>query len=175
MGKFADPRQEQEGETMKRKRGPAPHAKKSRLNPRIEERESYEQSDGESDVGGEEDSFEGFSTDEEEENREAAIEADGSNAGAVSGSAGPRKQRGKKAAPTQEELMELVFRSSSFQSNLFKLQVDELLSEVRVKYDKMAKIETILHKLKDILMQLPGSEEQLVFPPRARLMQVTRL
>ena len=60
--------------------------------------------------------------------------------------------------------MELVFRSSSFQSNLFKLQVDELLSEVRVKYDKMAKVETILHKLKDILLQLPGSEEQLVSP-----------
>lgn len=147
---------------MKRKRGPAPHAKKSRLKPRIEERNSDEQSEGENDVVGEEDSFEGFSTDEDDENGEAAIKGDSSNAGVVNGSTGPTKKRGKKAAPTQEELMELVFRSSSFQSNLFKLQIDQLLSEVRVKYDKMAKVETVLHKLKDVLMQLAGSEEQLV-------------
>ena len=160
---------------MKRKRGPAPHVKRNRLKPRIEERD-YDEKSEESDVVGEEDSFEGFSTDEEEENGEAAIEADGSNASTLDGSTGPTKKRGKKAALTQEELMELVLRSSSFQSNLFKLQVDELLSEVRVKYDKMAKVETILHKLKGILMQIPGTEEQLVFPHSvARLMQVTHL
>ena len=169
-----DTGQEQD-ETMKRKRGPAPHAKKSRLKPRIEERDPDEQSEEESDIVGEEESFEGFSTHEEKEHGEAAIEADGNNAGTVNRGTGATKKRGKKAAPTQEELMELDFRSSSFQSNLFKLQVDELLSEVRVKYDKMAKVETILHKLKGILMQLPGSEEQLVSPPVAGLMQVTRI
>ena len=82
---------------MKRKRGPAPHAKKSRLKPRIEERNSDEQSEGENDVVGEEDSFEGFSTDEDEENGEAAIKGDSSNTGVVNGSTGPTKKRGKKA------------------------------------------------------------------------------
>jgi len=147
---------------MKRKRGPAPQGKRSKLKPEIAEQEADEISSGEDDVIGEEDSFEGFSTDEEDENGDASIEVAGSNSTAFNGSESKTKKGGKKTAPTQEELMELVIRSSSFQSNLFKLQVDELLSEVRVKYEKMAKVEIILHILKEVLMELPESEEQLV-------------
>lgn len=147
---------------MKRKRGPAPHARKSRLKPETKEVESLDESEEWNGVSGEEDNFEGFSTDEEEQDQPIAQEDDDGVAGPANGSAIRTKKRGKKAAPTQEELMELLFRSSSFQSNLFKLQVDELLSEVRVKYDKMEKVETVLHKLKDILASLPESEEKLV-------------
>jgi U3 small nucleolar RNA-associated protein 22 len=149
---------------MKRKRGPAPHARKSRLKPKPKpkEVESFDESEEWNGVSGEEDSFEGFSNDEEEQDQPIVQEDDDGAAGPVNGSAIHTKKRGKKAAPTQEELMELFFRSSSFQSNLFKLQVDELLSEVRVKYDKMDKVETVLHKLKEILTSLPESEEKLV-------------
>ena len=162
---FADPRKG-EGNTMKRKRGPAPQSKKSRLKPQHKDLDPQSSSEEWNGVSGEEDDFEGFLTDEEEGGQvERAIEDDNGVVAPVNGSTSQAKKRGKKAAPTQEELMELLFRSSSFQSNLFKLQVDELLSEIRLKYEKMEKVETILHKLKDILMHLPESEEQSVFPP----------
>jgi U3 small nucleolar RNA-associated protein 22 len=103
-------------------------------------------------------SFKGFSTDEEHDQVDGGM-MEGPTA---YGDKAKVRQRGKKSPPTQEELMELMFRSSSFQSNHFKLQIDELLGEVRVKYDKMEKVEQVLHQLKDILSQLPESEEQLV-------------
>ena|SRR5271170_4144779 len=149
---------------MKRKRGPAPHGEKGRLKQvSFEKVEDATQSDEEMDIPlEEEDSFEGFSSDDDETFDKPTVQDEGKK-DPVNGNSKAERKRGKKAAPTQEELMDLLYRSSSFQSNLFKLQVDELLSEVRVKYDKMEKVETILHKLKDILTHLPESREQLVF------------
>jgi hypothetical protein len=159
---------------MKRKRGPAPHTKKHRVKPgRHEEAIQENYSDGENDVFQEEDSFKGFSSDDDEKELEQLAENDKSVTIPENGAPGNNKKRGKISAPTQEELMELLFQSSSFQSNLFKLQVNELLSEVRVKYEKMEKVETILHRLKDVLMQLPESQEQLVPHDLASLMQDT--
>jgi U3 small nucleolar RNA-associated protein 22 len=148
---------------MKRKRGPAPHIKKHRAkSERHEDQIDQDYSEGENDVLQEEESFKGFSSDEDEKQLEPRAENDKSTAFPANGTSSNKEKRATKSAPTQEELMELLFRSSSFQSNLFKLQVDELLSEVRVKYEKMEKVEAILHKLKDVLMQLPESQEQLV-------------
>jgi U3 small nucleolar RNA-associated protein 22 len=149
---------------MKRKRGPAPNGRdgreKSNKKRQVEENDQSDDADEFQDTGSVEDtgSFEGFSGDEEQ-GEEPATQVTIAN-----GDSGTTKKRGNKPVPTQEELTEMFFRSSSFQSNLFKLQVDELLSEVRVKYDKMEKAEQVLHKLKGILTQLPESQEQLVSP-----------
>ena len=145
---------------MKRKRGPAPSKKETRRKsePVEEVEESSHLEDGSDVEDGEDDSFQGFSSDGEE------MQVDGQQAkanGNLNGQVAVKK-RGMKAVPTQEELMELEFRSSSFQSNLFKLQVDELLSEIQVKHDKMEKVERILHQLKDILTNIPETAEQLV-------------
>jgi U3 small nucleolar RNA-associated protein 22 len=149
---------------MKRKRHPHGIKPKAELKPTgLDPHNESDEWNGISGNEEEEDSFQGFSSDEEtiEEStfQPASVRAP------IEGSTSHAKKRGRKAEPTQEELMELMFRSSSFQSNLFKLQVDELLSEVRVKYDRMEKVETILHQLKGILMKLPASEEKLVFQP----------
>jgi len=152
---------------MKRKRGPAPREKKNKHKRKEEEEEdivgnvSEKQDDA---LEGESDTFEGFSSEEDEQPGQVIAAGETNNA-PQNGNAVTPKVRGKKSVPTQEELLDLYYRSSSFQSNLFKLQVDELLSEVRVKYEKMEKVEKILHQLKDILLQLPEKEEQLVHYP----------
>ena len=157
LGKFADL---YTGTGMKRKRGPAPSKKETRRRKEpVAEDEDSSHSEGHSDFENEDnDSFEGFSSDGEEilvNGQETRL--NGNQNGETTA-----KKRGQKAVPTQEELLELEFRSSSFQSNLFKLQVDELLSEVRVKYDKMEKVERVLHQLKDVLTNIPETTEQLV-------------
>ena len=144
---------------MKRKRRPAPHSKKSRPK-KTDDTRSEALTEEKDSSEWENESFEGFSDDEVEDVEETV--AASRTSAAVNGHANNASKKQKKSAPTQEELMELHFRSSSFQSNLFKLQVDELLSEVRVRYDKMDKVERVLHRVKDILLQLPGSQEQLV-------------
>ena len=148
---------------MKRKRGPAPDGRQTRQKNankgHIKETILSEQQEEEEDFDDQE-SFEGFSTDDE---TAEPIANDKMDVTTENGSTSNTKKRGKKGTSTQEDLMELLFRSSSFQSNLFKLQVDELLSEVRVKYDKMEKVEQVLHQLKGILTKLPESQEQLVF------------
>src|SRR2546423_711194 len=145
---------------MKRKRGPAPSKNgTTRKNNSIEDDEAMNDLDEENGVECADDSsFEGFSSDGDE------MQVDGPERktdGHQNGQS-KEKKREKKAGPTKEELMERMGRSRSFQSNLFKLQVDELLSEVRVKYDKMDKVERVLHRLKDILTSIPETTEQLV-------------
>lgn len=147
---------------MKRKRGPAPSKKEARRkNETVEDVEESSPSEAESGFENvEDDSFEGFSSD----GKEMQVDGKGESMNGQQNTGPKEKVRGKKIVPTQEELLELEFRSSSFQSNLFKLQVDELLSEVRVKYEKMERVERILHQLKDVLTNIPGTTEQMVFP-----------
>ena len=65
--------------------------------------------------------------------------------------------------PTADEMSELKETKELFKSNLFKLQIEELLAEVSVKYDKLSKLETLLHCIKTSLDELPGKEvEQAV-------------
>jgi U3 small nucleolar RNA-associated protein 22 len=149
---------------MKRKRGPAPKGKKRKMQRReeSEEEDTWDRIMAEKEAVEEEESeFEGLASDHEDV-PESAMSAKDNTAAPFSSELQPKKLRGRKTAQTQEEIMDLFFRSMSFQSNLFKLQVDELLSEVRVKYDKMEKVERILHQLREILLKLPDTEEQLV-------------
>jgi len=153
---------------MKRKRGPAPQGKKSRI--KLKQTTIPEHVDDSLEemynLDNDEESFKGISDDddEQEEDQEPITEpvAAEHRQNNINGTSKKDRKRGQKSAPTKEEFMELLFRSSSFQSNLFKLQVDELLSEVRVKYEKMGKVEDMLHKLKEILVNLPETSEQLV-------------
>jgi U3 small nucleolar RNA-associated protein 22 len=56
-------------------------------------------------------------------------------------------------------LQEGVYTAESFKSNLFKLQVDELLQQVRLKYGKKeAAAENAMRTLKTIIEQIPGRE-----------------
>jgi len=154
---------------MKRKRGPAPHGKKARIKHKeTNEPDPVEDSDEEgNDFDDEEDSFKGISGDEDQGHTQDSV-ASKEPVNNANGTTEKDKSRGgKMAAPAKGELTDLLFQSRSFQSNLFKLQVDQLLSEVRVKYDKMDKVERILHQIKDILASLTESPEQLVpaYPP----------
>jgi U3 small nucleolar RNA-associated protein 22 len=149
---------------MKRKRQPTPHSNKIPLN---ETRvihtdhlpEAIDASERDNEI------FNGFSEDDSEDDEQVQLAVEKVEANAdVNGYANRPSKKQKKSVPTQEELMNMLFQSNSFQSNLFKLQVDELLSEVRVRYEKMDNVERFLHRLKDILTQLPESEDQLVAP-----------
>jgi U3 small nucleolar RNA-associated protein 22 len=157
---------------MKRKRGPAPNGRQGR------EKNSKNRKGEEGELVGEEldeeSSFKGFSEDEQ---KDQEIQVNGKTVTNGHGTKGilKKQKRGAKNVPTEEELTESFFQSSSFQSNLFKLQVGELLAEVRVKYDKMEKMEQVLHQLKAILTKLPESEEQLVFPQITGLTAATRI
>ena len=54
---------------------------------------------------------------------------------------------------------ELALASGFYKSNLFKLQMDELLTELRPNYDKqVSKIQGTLHKLKEIIERVPDRE-----------------
>lgn len=50
--------------------------------------------------------------------------------------------------------------SELFISNAFKLQIDELIKEVKLKDTKVAKIEKFLHKLYDLIQTIPELENQ---------------
>ncbi|RKO85395.1 hypothetical protein BDK51DRAFT_32411, partial [Blyttiomyces helicus] len=49
-------------------------------------------------------------------------------------------------APTSDEIHMLKETTDLFKSNLFKMQIDELLGEVRIDYTKMSPLEKALHK-----------------------------
>ncbi|KND02445.1 rRNA-processing protein UTP22 [Spizellomyces punctatus DAOM BR117] len=62
-------------------------------------------------------------------------------------------------APTNEEIQQLKETTDLFKSNLFKLQIDELLKEVRIDYSKTTALEKALRKIKDILDSLSDIPE----------------
>jgi U3 small nucleolar RNA-associated protein 22 len=53
--------------------------------------------------------------------------------------------------PTHDEMMSLMEADTLFNSNLFRLQLNELLAEVKVNPAKTSAIEKALHKLHEIL------------------------
>ncbi|CAM0141445.1 unnamed protein product [Umbelopsis sp. WA50703] len=55
--------------------------------------------------------------------------------------------------PTNEEMQGLKETSELFKSNIFKMEIDELLSEVKIDYTKMKSLELVLHRLKAIFDQ----------------------
>lgn len=49
-----------------------------------------------------------------------------------------------------------------FKSNIFKLQIDELLQQVKLKDSNILKVEKFLHKLYDIIQEVPNWEERSI-------------
>ena len=49
-----------------------------------------------------------------------------------------------------------------FKSNIFKLQIDELLEQVKLKESHVLKVEKFLHKLYDMIQQVPDWEEHSI-------------
>ncbi|ORX82553.1 Nrap protein, partial [Anaeromyces robustus] len=65
-------------------------------------------------------------------------------------------------APTNEEIQQLRETTELFNTNLFRLQIEELLSEVRINSKKTVVLEKALHKLKSILDNMkPVPEKSL--------------
>ncbi|KAI8343288.1 Nrap protein [Chlamydoabsidia padenii] len=60
------------------------------------------------------------------------------------------------------ELEGLKETAELYKSNIFKLELDELLQEVNLKYDKHATLEKALHQLKSIFDTIPDSKESLL-------------
>jgi len=61
--------------------------------------------------------------------------------------------------PTNDEIHALKDTSELFKSNIFKLQMDELLSEVRLNFDKIKPLETVLHQIRSKILGLTDIEE----------------
>jgi len=98
--------------------------------------------------------FEDLEDDEEEGDSEEDIEEqDGKPAPAVKLSTAKPPKR---PAPT---LQDGVYTSESFKPNMFKLQVDELLHQVRMRYGrKDAPAENAMRTLKSIIEQIPNRD-----------------
>ncbi|KAF8950750.1 hypothetical protein BGZ52_001534 [Haplosporangium bisporale] len=62
-------------------------------------------------------------------------------------------------APTTDEIQGLQESSDLFKSNIFKLQIEELLKEVVVDYKKAQPLEAALRKLKEIFDRTPQHQE----------------
>ncbi|OJD12798.1 hypothetical protein AJ78_06655 [Emergomyces pasteurianus Ep9510] len=74
--------------------------------------------------------------------------------------------RSRSAAPTAE----LAVASGVFKSNVFKLQVDELLSQLRPDHDKLlSRVEKPLRKLKSIIEKIPDIPPKTVFEAEKEL------
>ncbi|XP_067130001.1 nucleolar protein 6 [Centruroides vittatus] len=71
-----------------------------------------------------------------------------------------RKKRkdDKEKLPTAEELNNLKETETLFHSSLFRMQIDELLKEIKIKTKWKIEMDEWLEKLKSILTQLPESE-----------------
>lgn len=62
-------------------------------------------------------------------------------------------------APTNDEIQGLQESSELFKSNIFKLQIEELLKEVQIDYKKAQPLEAALRKLKEIFDRTPAHQE----------------
>ncbi|KAJ3032596.1 hypothetical protein HDV00_007333 [Rhizophlyctis rosea] len=72
-------------------------------------------------------------------------------------------------APTNDEMQQLKETSDLFKSNLFKLQIDELLNEVRINHNTTGPLEKALHKLKEIMDAMSDIPETSVLEATSKL------
>eukprot|EP00743_Colponemidia_sp_Colp-15_P007495 GILK01008100.1.p1 GENE.GILK01008100.1~~GILK01008100.1.p1 ORF type:complete len:1201 (+),score=282.77 GILK01008100.1:38-3604(+) len=69
------------------------------------------------------------------------------------------KNKSEYRAPTNDEIQQLKETKDMYKSNLFRMQLDELLKEVRVDYDRVADVESFLKtELGPALAQLEAKE-----------------
>ncbi|KAJ3330849.1 Nucleolar protein 6 [Blyttiomyces sp. JEL0837] len=106
-----------------------------------------EEDDEEEDDDDDDDEMDGEANGDEDE------DLDDNDEDAITGHGKPAKPTGSKfyKAPTNEEIQTLKQTTDLFQSNLFKLQIDELLKEVTLDYVKSGPLDRALHKIKEIL------------------------
>lgn len=68
---------------------------------------------------------------------------------------------------------EVAFASGLYKSSFFKLQLDELLTELRPNYDRQAsRLQGTLHKLKDVLERLPERPQKSVLEAEREIRSV---
>jgi hypothetical protein len=81
---------------------------------------------------------------------------------AASSSSSSSDAKGKKldySVPSSDELLDLQQTQQLFKSNLFKLQIKELLSNVQYRPEQLSRVDDLLHLIKTTLDTLPASTE----------------
>lgn len=114
-------------------------------------------SEGESDVEREDGEDVDMYSDEDMEGgfvdvAEEDAEAEGST------STRPNGKKSLYAIPSRDEMSQLKNTTELFKSNIFKLKVEEMLSEVRPKYEKSNALDFVLRHIKSRLESLDGIE-----------------
>ena len=105
-----------------------------------------EDEDGDGDDDDDDDNADGDGDDDEEEDDQAQEK-----------SLQPPTKKQKKQLTAQDIQMARE-TAELFKSNIFKLQIDELLKEVKVKSHHEEKMEKVLHRLHDLIKQIPSTE-----------------
>lgn len=73
--------------------------------------------------------------------------------------------------PTNEEIQGLKETTDLYKSNLFKFQIDELLSEVSIDFSKTTSLENILHKLKEIFENINDQPDLSITDVKSMLLK----
>ncbi|ODV78075.1 Nrap protein [Suhomyces tanzawaensis NRRL Y-17324] len=115
---------------------------KSEVEEQVTKTEDSEQEEDEDDDDDEED-------DEEEETPKA------------NGHSGPPTKKQRKQLSAQD-IQVARETAELFKSNIFKLQIDELMKELKLKDSHVAKIEKVLHRLHELISQVPSTENLLL-------------
>ncbi|KDN37312.1 Nrap protein [Tilletiaria anomala UBC 951] len=109
----------------------------------------------------EEDNAEGDDVVEGEQGDSIGANADDAEAGATTNATGKSKRISSLyAIPTNEEMQGLRETSELFKNNVIKLQIEELLQEVRPSYERAGALELVLRRLHLLLSGLPSIEQQ---------------
>jgi len=66
-----------------------------------------------------------------------------------------KKQKKQDVVPTSDEIQELKQSQELFKSNLFKLQIQELLKELQVEPEQTRRLDQFLHHIRHTLQSLP--------------------
>ncbi|ODQ65274.1 Nrap protein [Nadsonia fulvescens var. elongata DSM 6958] len=134
-------------------------SKKQKVVASLADLESENEDDSELESSDEEEegkeSMEMQSTDDEEDGDEEDGVARFSNGDPKTANKATRKALSLQEVQIAKETHEL------FKSNIFKLQIDELLKEVQLKETHNKTIEKVLHRLNDIIQAIPESESGL--------------
>lgn len=91
---------------------------------------------------------------DEEEDENAAAQAPKTHPGRLT-----KKQKRQLSA---QEVQVARETAELFKSNIFKLQIDELIKEVKLKELHVTRIEQVLHRLHDCVLQVPSTEALLL-------------
>lgn len=79
----------------------------------------------------------------------------------------PPKKKTKKQL-SAEDVQIARETAELFKSNIFKLQIEELLQEVKLKDGHVARLEKVLHRLHDIIAEVPALENQTLAQAEGR-------